>query len=79
MTDLMDMFPCYGEFCHTIDKDLPIYCPNCMAKHFHRLTEEDLMEMYMFFEEQDIPEEHREIFFDAFNKLLLIKRSEPKL
>ena len=68
---------CYGDFCKTVDPDLPIYCPECLALHFRSLTEEDLYEMYIYFEnESSISKDTKQVFFEAFNRLMLIKREQ---
>jgi len=66
---------CYGDLCKTVDPNIPIYCPECLDKFFDDLTEEQLYDMYAYFEEHDtMTEEIKDLFFEAFNTLLLIKR-----
>lgn len=66
---------CYGSLCKNVDPTLPIYCPDCLDEIFDNLTEEQLYEMYAFFEDHDtMTDEVKDLFFDAFNTLLLIKR-----
>ena len=67
---------CYGTKCKTIDPNIPIYCPDCLLDHFNDLTEDDLLEMYIYFmTDVDTDEGVRDLFFEAFNALILLKRS----
>jgi len=67
---------CYGTKCRTVDPDIPIYCPDCLVDHFNELTEEDLLEMYIYFiDDKESDEEIKELFFGAFNALIILKRS----
>ena len=66
---------CYGILCHTVNPEVPILCPDCLIEQFDTLSEEDLYEMYNFFiNDKNVDESIKEIFFVAFNKLMLYKR-----
>lgn len=69
---------CYKILCKTVDPNIPILCPECLVEQFDTLTQEDLYEMYNYFvTDKDMDSSVKEIFFVAFNKLMLLKK-EPK-
>jgi hypothetical protein len=70
---------CYGDNCKTIDKNCPIYCPDCMAENFINITEDELYDMYCYFiSTDDMDEEIKELFFVTFNQFFILKRLQSK-
>ena len=68
---------CYEIMCNTVDPDIPILCPECLVEQFDTLTQEDLYEMYNYFiNDKDLDPSVKEIFFVAFNKLMLLKKDQ---